>query len=129
LYPHFKNKNLQFFFLPELQDLQHQAKIMFNDLHEEPFTAQYKRLKQQIDYVRKTYIKGSQATSTRGSHANSTSLSYFNRLHARSNDEVENLNRTKNRIGRESANFGRKNSKPFSFQNKIKTSVTKPKYI
>ena len=108
---------MKLFFLPELNDLQNQAKIMFNELHDRPFTPQYKRLKQQIDYVRKTYIKGS--------HATATSLSYFNRLHARSNDEVENLNRTKNRIGRETANFGRKNCKPFSFQNKIKTTVTK----
>lgn len=74
---------------------------MFNDLHQEPFTNQFIRLKGQLDLVRKVYVNGS--------HATCESLSYFNRLHARSNDEVENLNRTKNRIAQESADFGRKN--------------------
>ena len=92
----------------EVDDLEHQAKIMFNELHDEPFTAQFKRLKEQLDYVRNTYGYGR--------IVNWGSLSYWGRLHARSNDEVENLNRTKNRIALEKAGFGRKNCNYLFFQ-------------
>ena len=73
---------------------------MFNNCEDVPLTPQYKDVLKQINTVKRAYCDGT--------HATLEQISWIDRPSNSSNDEVENINKMKNRIAKKCAKNNKK---------------------
>ena len=92
----------------EAQEIKREAFILLNNCSLDENTLEYIELIELLEKTTKTYLNGSKSTLEK--------LSFYDRILDKSNQSVENYNRTKNRKAREAAKLGTKTSKNFCSQ-------------
>ena len=87
-------------FLFEMQTFYNEAFLLFNNMDFFGQTEQYRAIKKHLDSISNTYIDGT--------HATCEEIAFYGRFDFKSNNNVENINRMKNRLARKAAQNGRK---------------------